>query len=58
VDGLLTPQELAQYLKVKVRTLDNWACQHKGPPFIQVEGVRRYEMDEVRNWVEERKVRH
>lgn len=58
MEGLATPAELADYLSVKVRTLDNWAYQRKGPPYIVVEGSRRYDWTEVRDWLEARKVRH
>ena len=58
MEGLATPVEMADYLKVKVRTLDNWAYQQKGPPYIVVEGVRRYDWTAVRTWLEERTVRH
>ncbi len=58
MEGLATPQQVADYLKIKVRTLDNWAYQHKGPPFIMVEGARRFDWQDVRDWVEARKVRH
>lgn len=58
MERLLTPQEMADYLSVKVRTLDNWAYLEKGPPYINVEGSRRYPELQVRDWLEARKVSH
>lgn len=58
VEGLATTSEVAAYLNVRPHTLANWAAQKKGPPFIKVEGARRYDMTDVRAWLEERKVRH
>lgn len=58
MDGLATSAELAEYLNVKPQTLRNWVHLKKGPPFVMVEGARRYDMTEVKQWLEERTVRH
>ena len=56
MDDLATPQELADYLKVNVGTLRQWVHRKKGPPFVMIEGVRRYKWAEVHAWLEARKV--
>jgi DNA-binding transcriptional MerR regulator len=58
MEPLATKDEVAEYLKIQPKTLDVWASQQKGPPFIRVEGARRYDMADVREWLEARKVRH
>jgi len=55
---LMTKDEVAAYLGLNPKTLDVWAHQRKGPPFIRVEGARRYDRDDLKAWIEERKVRH
>jgi excisionase family DNA binding protein len=56
VEGLATTEEVAAYLKVKPQTLANWAYQGKGPRYYKIEGQRRYNWAELREWVEERRV--
>lgn len=58
MEDLATPVELAKYLKVQPQTLRVWAHRKKGPPFVMVEGQRRYRWSEVHAWLEERTVRH
>lgn len=58
MEDLLTTSELSEYLKVKPNTLDHWASQGRGPAYIKVEGQRRYDPTDVREWLEARKVRH
>lgn len=53
----MNSQELADYLHVRVRTLDNWAYQGKGPTYIQVEGQRLYRRSDVEQYLNERTVR-
>ncbi len=58
MEGLATPQEIAEYLQVKEQTLRNWAHQNRGPAFVMVEGARRYRWSDVRQYLEDRTVRH
>ncbi len=58
MEPLATKEEVATYLAINPKTLDVWATQRKGPPYIRVEGARRYDMNDVRDWLEARKVRH
>lgn len=58
MEGLATTDEVAEYLKIKPGTLDVWAHRQKGPPYIKVEGARRYSWTELLAWLEERTVRH
>lgn len=58
MEGLATKQEVAAYLGIRPKTLDVWASQRKGPPFVKVEHARRYVWADVRAWVESKKVSH
>lgn len=58
MEGFATPREIAEYLQVKEQTLRVWATRKKGPPYVKVEGARRYRWSEVQAWLEERTVRH
>ena len=58
MDGLANTRDVAEYLNVKPQTLDAWASQGRGPVYSKIEGARRYDWADVREWVEARKVRH
>lgn len=58
MEGLARPNEVAEYLGVKPGTLRVWAHRRSGPPYIQVEGRRRYRWSDVEAWLEARKVVH
>lgn len=56
MEPLATKEEVARFLAIEPRTLDNWASAGRGPTYVKVEGARRYDMADVRAWVEARKV--
>lgn len=58
VETYLTSREVAALLNVKQQTLDAWASQGRGPDYVKVEGVRRYDPEDLRAWLEARKVKH
>lgn len=49
---LLTEQELAEYLKVHVRTLWEWRRNGKGPPFVMIGKRRRYRLSDIEAYAE------
>lgn len=51
-DGdLLTPRQAAEYLRVKIRTLQAWRHAGNGPEFIRLPtGHVRYEKGSLRRW--------
>lgn len=49
---LLTPQEVADKLKVSVQCLNQWRSARKGPPFKKVCGKVRYKSDELQKWID------
>lgn len=53
--NLVTIKELSEFLKVKPSTLYSWV--HSGTiPFIKLNGLLRFDMDEVQEWVKGSKV--
>ncbi len=52
-DKLLTAQETAEILGVKLQTLATWRCTKRGgPPFIKVGALIRYRLSEVERWLQ------
>lgn len=58
MEDLATTEQVAGYLGVATQTMANWAYQGRGPAYTKIEGQRRYDWNDVRDWVEARKVRH
>lgn len=50
---LMTTAEVAEWLRVKVNTLEHWRSRGRGPAFRKVGGVVRYRRSDVENWLEE-----
>lgn len=48
---LLTPDELAAKLRVKVGTLYAWRNRRTGPPSLKVGGSVRYRRSDVDEWL-------
>ena len=47
-----TPEEVAEYLGVQVRTLEEWRRRSKGPAFARVGKFVRYRWVDVDRWLE------
>lgn len=58
MEPLMTAKEVAAYLGVHPKSVDRWASQGAGPPYVKIEGARRYDRADLLRWVEARKVRH
>lgn len=56
--NLATSREVAEYLGVHPKSMDRWARTGQGPVFIRIGSARRYDWDDVRTWVESRKVKN
>lgn len=50
---LLTPEELAPMLRVKIGTLYSWRTRGMGPPAIKVGGFVRYRRRDVDRWLDQ-----
>jgi excisionase family DNA binding protein len=51
---LATSPEVAAYLRVSERTLDDWAYRGEGPEFSRVGHQRRYRWEDVEKYLAER----
>lgn len=51
---LLTPEDVADRLRVKVGTLAAWRWRGIGPAWIKVGGVVRYPGDKLESWLAQR----
>jgi excisionase family DNA binding protein len=49
---LLTPEELAAYLKIPVRTIYDWRTRQYGPPARKIGKHLRYRKADVEMWVQ------
>ena len=52
-DELLTPAELAEYLKPSVKTLYDWRYERKGPTSIKIGRHLRSRRADVGDWLDE-----
>ncbi len=52
-DPLLTPTELAELLKIPVKTLYGWRYEHRGPAAVKVGRHLRYRETDVNRWLDE-----
>lgn len=52
--GLLSPQELADYLGVPLATVYVWNTRDSGPRKLRVGKHVRYRVSDVDKWLEER----
>jgi excisionase family DNA binding protein len=50
--NLLSPDELADYLKVPVKTIYNWRSEGKGPRGIRVGRHVRFRASEIEAWLD------
>jgi excisionase family DNA binding protein len=53
-DALLTEQELADYCRVSVRTVQRWRAEGIGPPVLWAGSKPRYRKSQVDDWLERR----
>ncbi len=53
---LLSVQQVAELLQVPVGTLYQWRFRREGPPSIRVGRFLRFDPEDVRRWLEERRV--
>jgi phage terminase Nu1 subunit (DNA packaging protein) len=53
-DDLLTESELADYVKVSVRTVQRWRSQGIGPPALWAANRPRYRRGDVDAWLRRR----
>jgi len=58
-DDLLTKAELAEVLKVSVRTIDRYVSEGGGPPYVRIgrgRGQLRWRWGDVQEWLRAHRV--
>lgn len=53
---LATRAEVADYLRVPLRTLEQWACKGRGPAYTRVGRHVRYRWEDVEAWLDAQRV--
>jgi excisionase family DNA binding protein len=53
-DPLLTEQELADYCRVSLRTVQRWRAEGTGPPVLWAGDRPRYRREDVDAWLRRR----
>ena len=53
---LLTPREVAEFLKVSTSTLADWRYKRTGPSYVRQGRVVRYPADALATWINARTV--
>lgn len=56
MQALLNESAVAKQLDCETKTLQAWRCRGGGPPFVRVGRLVRYAPDDVRAWIESRRV--
>lgn len=56
-DELLTSAELAEWLKLPLRTPQNWRRDRKGPEFLRLGKRVRYRRSDVLDWLSDQQAR-
>ena len=49
--SLLTPPELAEYLRIPETTLSDWRYRGRGPRSLRVGRLVRYKQEDVDDWL-------
>lgn len=52
VKKYLNKRDICEYLNISLSTLDKW-LKREDFPFLRVEGVYRFRVDEVEKWIED-----
>lgn len=55
-DTLMTPDEVAEFLRVKPRTLESWRSRTTGPRYVRLEGAVRYWRSDVTAYLDRKAV--
>lgn len=53
--SLLTTIQVAEWLGVRVNTLEHWRSRGRGPSFVRQDGWVRYRREDVEEWIRSRR---
>jgi predicted DNA-binding transcriptional regulator AlpA len=54
-ERLLTRAEVADLLQMPIKTLARWASRGEGPPYLKVGRHTRYDIGELRRWLDDQR---
>ena len=54
ITPLLTSREVAQLLHVSTATLSRWRDRREGPSWVDLRGIPRYRIQDIRTWTDQR----
>ena len=52
-ENLLRPDEVAVVLGATPKTLANWRCERRGPPFLKIGRQALYPLDSLNRWLDQ-----
>ncbi len=55
-ERLLTRDEVAAWLKIPAKTLDEWAYRGVGPRYMRLGRHARYRLADIKSWMESQEV--
>ena len=53
---LISPEETGQRLEKSQKTLANWRCAGRGPAYIKIGDLIRYDTNDLEAWLQSQKV--
>jgi hypothetical protein len=56
-ENLLRPDEVAVVLGATPKTLANWRCERRGPPFLKIGRQAFYPLDSLNRWLDQQEHR-
>ena len=54
---LVEAELAARILGVDPRTLANWRCLRRGPPYVKIGSLVRYQMSDIENFIAKHRVK-
>ena len=51
-ENLLRPEEVSAVLGATLKTLANWRCERRGPPFLKIGRQVLYSLDSLTLWLD------
>lgn len=58
LERLLTSREVADILRVSPSTLSRWRDRGDGPPWLDLGGLPRYALEDLRRWSDDQRHDH
>ncbi len=53
---IINEREASKVLNIAAQTLRNWRYLQKGPPYIRAGGAIRYKTEDLKSWVDKKRI--